>query len=91
VVLPNGTGKTVRVLVFAKGEKVKEAEEAGAYMVGAEEIAEKIQGGWTDFDVAVATPDLMSGLVGTRPDSWVRKGLCQIPRPVLLPWMLVKR
>ncbi|HHV06782.1 MAG TPA: 50S ribosomal protein L1 [Firmicutes bacterium] len=60
VVLPNGTGKKVRVLVFAKGEKAKEAEEAGAYMVGAEDIAEKIQGGWLDFDVAVATPDMMS-------------------------------
>ena len=60
VVLPHGTGKTVRVLVFAKGEKAKEAEEAGAFMVGAEDVAEKIQGGWLDFDVAVATPDLMS-------------------------------
>ncbi|NLY49733.1 MAG: 50S ribosomal protein L1, partial [Firmicutes bacterium] len=57
VVLPHGTGKKVRVLVFAKGEKAKEAEAAGAYMVGAEDIAEKIQGGWTDFDVAVASPD----------------------------------
>ncbi len=56
--LPNGTGKKVRVLVFAKGEKAKEAEEAGAYMVGAEDIAEKIQGGWLDFDVAVATPQI---------------------------------
>lgn len=63
VVLPHGTGKKVRVVVFAKGEKAKEGEEAGAYMVGAEEIAEKIQGGWTDFDVAVATPDMM-GVVG---------------------------
>ncbi|MGI6129644.1 MAG: 50S ribosomal protein L1 [bacterium] len=63
VVLPNGTGKKVRVVVFAKGEKAKEAEEAGAYMVGAEDIAEKVQAGWTDFDVAVATPDMM-GVVG---------------------------
>jgi len=63
VALPAGTGKSVRVLVFAKGEKVKEAETAGADHVGAEEFVEKIQGGWTEFDVAIATPDLMS-LVG---------------------------
>lgn len=63
VVLPHGTGKSVRVLVFAKGDKVKEAESAGADIVGGEELAEKIQGGWLDFDVAVATPDMM-GTVG---------------------------
>ena len=63
IVLPHGTGKSKRVLVFAKGEKVKEAEEAGADFVGSDEIVQKIQGGWLDFDVAVATPDMM-GTVG---------------------------
>ena len=63
IVLPNGTGKSKRVLVFAKGEKVKEAEAAGADFVGSDEIVQKIQGGWLDFDVAVATPDMM-GTVG---------------------------
>lgn len=63
VVLPFGTGKSKRVLVFAKGEKAREAEQAGADFVGAEDMVEKIQGGWLDFDVAVATPDMM-GIVG---------------------------
>lgn len=63
VVLPHGTGRAVRVIVFAKGEKAKEAEAAGADVVGAEELVEKIQGGWLDFDAAVATPDMM-GQVG---------------------------
>jgi len=64
VSLPHGTGKTVRVAVFAKGEKAKEAEEAGADFVGADELVNKIRDeGWTDFDRAVATPDMM-GAVG---------------------------
>lgn len=63
VVLPNGLGKTVRVLVFAKGEKEKEALDAGADFVGAEDLVTKIQDGWFDFDTAIATPDMM-GVVG---------------------------
>jgi len=64
VVLPHGTGKTVRVLVFAKGDKVKEAQEAGADHVGADDLAKKIQDEqWLDFDTAIATPDMM-GVVG---------------------------
>ncbi|MFO7319972.1 MAG: 50S ribosomal protein L1 [Bacillota bacterium] len=63
VVLPHGTGKQVRVAVFAKGEKAKEAEAAGAEIVGAEDLAQRIEAGDIDFDVAVATPDMM-GLVG---------------------------
>ncbi len=61
--LPNGLGKTVTVAVFAQGEKAKEAEEAGADFVGADDLAGRVQEGWTDFDVAIATPDMM-GTVG---------------------------
>jgi large subunit ribosomal protein L1 len=60
VVLPHGTGRSMTVLVFAKGDKEKEAEAAGADFVGSEEFVEKIKEGWTDFDVAIATPDMMS-------------------------------
>jgi large subunit ribosomal protein L1 len=63
VVLPHGIGKTVRVAVFAKGEKEREAREAGADTIGAEDLVEKVLGGWMDFDTAIATPDLM-GQVG---------------------------
>jgi large subunit ribosomal protein L1 len=59
VVLPHGLGKTARVLVFASGEKIREAEEAGADHVGGEELAKQIEGGWLDFDSVVATPDMM--------------------------------
>lgn len=63
IVLPNGLGKVVRVLVFAKGEKAQEAEAAGADFVGADDLAEKIKEGWFDFDTAIASPDMM-GVVG---------------------------
>ena len=79
VVLPHGTGKSKSVLVFAKGEKAKEAEAAGADVVGAEELVQKIQGGWTDFDVAVATPDMM-GLVGRLGKVLGPKGLMPNPK-----------
>ena len=80
VVLPNGTGKTVRVLVFAKGDKAKEAEAAGAEFVGAEELVQKIQSeNWFDYDVVVATPDMM-GVVGRIGRILGHKGLMPNPK-----------
>ena len=80
IVLPHGTGKTVRVLVFAKGDKAKEAEEAGADFVGAEELIPKIQNeNWFEYDVVVATPDMM-GVVGRLGRVLGPKGLMPNPK-----------
>ena len=80
VVLPNGTGKTVRTLVLTKGDKVKEAEEAGSDYVGADELVAKIQNeGWLDFDVVIATPDMM-GMVGRLGKVLGPRGLMPTPK-----------
>lgn len=79
VVLPHGTGKSRTVLVFAKGDKAKEAEAAGAEFVGAEDMVAKIQSGWFGFDVAIATPDMM-GVVGKIGRLLGPKGLMPNPK-----------
>ena len=79
VVLPNGTGKSVRVLVIAKGDKADEAQKAGADFVGAEDMVTKINGGWLDFDVCITTPDMM-GVVGRIARILGPKGLMPNPK-----------
>ena len=79
IVLPNGIGKSLRVVVFAKGDKIDEANAAGADEVGGPELAEKIKGGWTDFDVCIAVPDMM-GVVGPLGKILGPRGLMPSPR-----------
>jgi large subunit ribosomal protein L1 len=79
IVLPHGIGKTQRVVVFAKGDKLDEAKAAGADEAGGPELAEKIKGGWTDFDVCIATPDMM-GVVGPLGKVLGPRGLMPSPR-----------
>ncbi len=79
IVLPHGIGRSLRVVVFAKGDKVDEAKAAGADEVGGPEMAEKIKGGWTDFDVCIAAPDMM-GVVGPLGKTLGPRGLMPSPR-----------
>jgi large subunit ribosomal protein L1 len=79
IVLPHGLGRTLRVIVFAKGDKIDEARQAGADEVGGPELAEKIKGGWTDFDVCIAAPDMM-GIVGPLGKTLGPRGLMPSPR-----------
>ncbi len=79
IVLPHGIGKTLRVIVFAKGDKIDDAKAAGADEVGGPELAEKIKGGWTDFDVCIAAPDMM-GVVGPLGKVLGPRGLMPSPR-----------
>ena len=88
-ILPNGTGKSLKVLVIAKGDKADEAAKAGADYVGAEDIVSKIQGGWLDFDVCITTPDMM-GVVGRVARVLGPKGLMPNPKSGTVTMDVVK-
>jgi large subunit ribosomal protein L1 len=89
VVLPHGTGKKVRVCVLAKGEKLKEAEQSGAEFFGSEELIEKISKGWTDFDILIATPDMMKDLA-KRGKTLGPKGLMPNPKTGTVTTEIIK-
>ncbi len=89
IVLPNGTGKKIKILVFAKGEKEKEAREAGADYVGAEDMIEKVKTGWVDFDIVIATPDIMKE-VGKLGKILGTKGLMPNPKSGTVTFELKK-
>ena len=89
IALPNGLGRDVTVAVFAQGDKAREAEEAGADIVGAEDLAKRVEEGFTDFDVAIATPDLMP-VVGRLGASSARRARCPTPRSAPSRWTCAK-
>src|SRR5436853_3894841 len=88
-VLPHGTGKKIRVIAFAQGDKAREAQAAGADTVGADDLAKRIEGGWLDFDVAIATPDMM-GAVGRLGKVLGPRGLMPNPKSGTVTFDLAK-
>ena len=91
IALPHGLGKEVKIAVFARGDKAKEAEEAGADVVGAEDLADRIQNeGFTDFDIAIATPDMMRSSAAWGGSS-ARRARCRTPRSARSRWTSARR